>query len=321
MKKSKKPQYKLLEEEFSEYIGTKYGVAVNTGTAALHLSLAAMGIGAGDEVLVPEFTFISTAWAVSYTGATPVFYDKTLPLTPKTKAVIVVHIYGIPENMDEWMRIAKLNNLFLIEDCCESHGAEWNGKRVGSFGDVGCFSFQSSKIVSSEEGGMITTNSKHLYDKMQIMKSTANDGEYYHSILAFNYRMPETIAEMARQSFSHIKENLSKREHAWNVYDSFLKDYGHKWVKGQVAWVYPIFADVPFGRRFFQCMSSQPMYGGRKDISKNGRILPISVDMTDAEIRFIARKVATYIKKHESKRTNKFSKDTVGRSNQGATGE
>lgn len=293
--------YELLEKEFAAYIGTRYAVAVNTGTAALHLSLAAMGIGVGDEVLVPEFTFISTAWAVSYTGATPIFYngfaDLNAKITERTKAIIPVHIYGTPVNMELVMMLARAFNLRVIEDCCEAHGAEWKQQKVGSFGDVGCFSFQSSKIVNSEEGGIITTNNKELADKMRHMRTTANDGKYNHSCLAFNYRMPNTIAGLALKSFREIQKNLKRRKEIWELYNKKLKEWGIPWQEGQVAWVYPLRVNVPFGREFFKNMSAQPMYAGQPNAGPPGVVLPINPKMKDREVIELSEKIINHIKK------------------------
>jgi dTDP-4-amino-4,6-dideoxygalactose transaminase len=288
--------YSKLEKEFAEFIGTKYAVSVNTGTAALHITLSALGIGRGDEVCVPNFTFISTAWAVTYTGAKPVFYNsiEDIKTTNKTKAIIVAHIYGVPENMDYVKKIA--GDIPIIEDACEAHGATFKGKKVGSIGLAGCFSFQASKIINSEEGGIITVNDKELADKIRIMKSTANDGNYRHSMLAFNYRMPNATASLALKSLRGVKTNLKKRERIWKWFHSVLGEYGKEWVAGQVAWVYPLYVDVPFGRRFFQAMTSQPMYGNKKN-TYTGRVLPINPNMTKKQTVELAKKIKDEIKK------------------------
>ena len=162
------------EKKFAKYCDTKFALTTSNGTTALHLALAAFGISSGDEVIVPDFTFVATANAVKYTGANVVFADidkdslcicvdsiKKL-ITKKTKAIIPVHIYGHPANMDEINNIAKENNLIVIEDAAEAHGAEWNGKKVGGLGDVGIFSFYGNKIITSGEGGMITTMKTYI---------------------------------------------------------------------------------------------------------------------------------------------------------------
>lgn len=295
--------YQKLEKEFAEWVGTRHAVSVNTGTAALHLSLVALGIGPGDEVLVPEFTFISTAWAVTYTGATPVFYgwdDQLQPnlreakrkITSKTKAIIVAHIYGIPVDLEE---ILWMDSIHIVEDCCEAHGAESGGLKVGNIGITGCFSFQETKIIHSGEGGMIVTDNNALAEKLRMMKSTANDGSYRHSMLAFNYRMPNATAKLALKSLRGVNQSLDFRKTAWHIYEKYLAQYGMGWQEGQVAWVYPIFRAVPFGRPFFQTMSSQPMYGNLPNTAPIGTVLPIRDDMTLEDVEELAIKVATYL--------------------------
>ena len=168
---------KEFEEKFAAYQHARYGVAVINGTAALEISLRTLGIGCGDEVIVPSYTFIATAMAVLYVNAIPIFADiepETYTIDPesvkslisdKTKAILPVHIGGRPADMDALLSIAKKNNLHVIEDACQAWGAEWRGRRVGAIGDMGAFSFQSSKNITSGEGGIIVTNDENLYVK------------------------------------------------------------------------------------------------------------------------------------------------------------
>lgn len=283
--------YEILESSFAKWIGVKHAISVNTGTAALHVTLAALGIGPGDKVLVPDFTYISTAWAVTYCGATPVFYlpDKFMKVGDDIKAIVVAHIYGVPE------RMALMNpGIPVIEDACEAHGAMIDGKMVGSLGTAGCFSFQASKIINSQEGGIITTNDDELAAKIRTMKSTANDGKYNHKYLAFNYRMPNAIAELALKSFSDVEKNLKRREEIWFIYDSYLRGVGKPWVEGQVAWVYPISEEVPWGREFFKSAQAQPPYNG-PNVAPCGTVLPIDPGMSDEEVHALAQKVEKFI--------------------------
>ncbi|MBI2143120.1 DegT/DnrJ/EryC1/StrS aminotransferase family protein, partial [Candidatus Woesearchaeota archaeon] len=173
------PQF---EEGFAKFCSSKYGVAVMNGTVALQLALAALGIKEGDEVIVPDLTFVATANAVKYLGAKPVFVDSEIEtwnidtgkiasaITKKTKAIIPVHLYGHPCDMDAIMQIAKKHSLFVIEDAAEAHGAEYKGKRVGSIGDVGCFSFYGNKIITTGEGGMCITGDSKLAERMHFLK-------------------------------------------------------------------------------------------------------------------------------------------------------
>ena len=173
------------EEKFAVYCGTKYAVATSSGTTALHLALVSLGVTADDEVIIPDFTFVATASAVKYIGAKVITVDideDTLCIDPhaiekaitsKTKAIIPVHLYGHPANMEAINKIAKKHNLFVVEDAAEAHGSEINGKRVGSLSHAGIFSFYGNKIITSGEGGMITTSDEHLYKKLKYLRDHA----------------------------------------------------------------------------------------------------------------------------------------------------
>jgi len=193
------------EKSFADYCGVKYGVAVCNGTSALHLCLVSCGIGPGDEVIIPDFTMISTAFAVCYTGAKPVFIDAD-PYTwnidvnkieekinSKTKAIIPVHIFGNMCNMDKIINIAKKHNLLIIEDAAEAHGAEYRGKKAGSFSDIAAFSFFANKNITTGEGGMVITNSEEIYNKAKYFKNLCfplrGKRNYLHNDIGFNYRM------------------------------------------------------------------------------------------------------------------------------------
>ncbi len=172
----------IFENNFSKYCGKKYGVAVFNGTVAIQLALKALNIGPGDEVIVPNLTFIATANAVSYTGAKPVFADSETKtwnidsekikaaITGKTKAIIIVHLYGHPADIDSIMKIAKDHSLYVIEDAAEAHGAEYKGKKVGGFGIISCFSFYANKTITTGEGGICLTDDRQLYDRMVFLK-------------------------------------------------------------------------------------------------------------------------------------------------------
>lgn len=213
------------EESFANYCGVQYGVATSNGTTALHLALTALGIGEGDEVIVPNITFAATINSVIYTGATPVIVDIEedswcinpdeieKAITPKTKAIIPVHVYGQPCDMGRICEIAKKNNLYIVEDCAEAHGAEWGGKRVGSFGVISCFSFYGNKVVTTGEGGMCITDSKELNDKMRILRDhgMSKERRYYHEVIGFNYRMTNLQAAIGTAQTERIDEILAWR--------------------------------------------------------------------------------------------------------------
>lgn len=197
------PRVEKFEGEFAEYIGTKYGVAVNSGTAAIHLALSALGIGLNDEVIVPALTFFSTVTAVIHNNSTPVFADidsdiycldpKSFreQITERTKAVIPVHLYGHPAEMDSINKIAKKHGIYVIEDCAQAHGAIYKKYKVGGIGDVGCWSFFATKNMTTGEGGMITTNYKNTAYRANKMRSHGLINRNDHVMLGYNYRMTE----------------------------------------------------------------------------------------------------------------------------------
>ena len=220
------------EKMFSEYCGVKYGVATSNGTTALHLALLALGIGEGDEVIVPDITFAATINAVLYVGATPVIVDIEedswcispdeieKAITPKTKAVIPVHIYGQPCDMGRIMNIAKAHDIYVIEDCAEAHGAEYDGKKVGSFGHVNCFSFFGNKVITTGEGGMCLTDSKELEEKIRLYKDhgMSKDKKYYHEVVGYNYRMTNMQAAIGVAQLERINEIHKWRQQLENSY-------------------------------------------------------------------------------------------------------
>ena len=211
------------EKQFAKYIRTKYAIALNSGTAALHASLIALGIGPGDEVIVPAFSFAATANVVLHVGATPVFVDvdpeiyNILPeqveekITEKTKAIIPVHLYGHPAEMLELLSIARDNNLKVIEDSCQAHGSEYNGKKAGSIGDLGCFSFYPTKVITTGEGGIITTNNSELAEKLYSIHAQGKNKNSELITLGHNFRMPEISAAIGQIQLKKLPKFLKKR--------------------------------------------------------------------------------------------------------------
>lgn len=228
------------EEEFAKYCDCNYGVAACNGTVSLHLALAALGIKEGDEVIIPGFTMIASAFAVCYTGAIPVFVDADEytwnidvskieeKITPKTKAIMPVHIFGNPCNMKEIKRIADKYNLFIVEDAAEAHGATYDGKKVGSFSDIASFSFFANKNITTGEGGMIVTNSKEYYDKCRCLKNMAfpldRPRMYEHDFIGFNYRMSNIHAAIGLAQVEKANEYRNMRIMNNRLYREFLKD-------------------------------------------------------------------------------------------------
>ena len=211
------------EEEFSKYIGCDYAIAVNSGTSALHLSLLSLGIGPGDEVIVPAFTFAATANVVSLVGAKPIFADVDVytfniqieqiesQISNRTKAIIVVHLYGLPCDIEAISKLAQRYKLVLIEDCAQACGAQVRGKMVGSFGDVGCFSFYATKNLSTGEGGMITTNNPIAQRMVKLYRNQGMIKQYEYEIAGFNNRMQEVSAVLGLSQLSNLDSRNQKR--------------------------------------------------------------------------------------------------------------
>lgn len=215
------------EKRFAQYCGCTYGVAVCNGTVALHLSLVALGIGKGDEVIIPNFTMIATAFAVCYAGATPVFVDADPEtwnidvskieekISPRTKAIIPVHLFGLMCDMDVIGTIAQKHGLYVLEDAAEAHGAEYKGRRAGSCSDLASFSFFANKNITTGEGGMVVTNNEKLYNRLRYHKNMCFpiDGprNYLHSDIGFNYRMSNVVAAIGLAQVEKADEYRSMR--------------------------------------------------------------------------------------------------------------
>lgn len=228
------------EKQFAQFCGTKYAIACCNGTVTLHLALLALGVGPGDEVIMPTLTYIATANAVKYCGATPVFVDSEADtwnmdptkleekITARTKAIIPVHLYGLSCNMDAIMSIAKKYKIAVVEDAAEAHGATWNGKVVGSIGDIGSFSFFGNKIITSGEGGMLTTNDEKLYERMKFLRAQGVDPNkrYWHTDVAYNYRMTNLQAAVGLGQLENIQWHLEQRQRVTALYQKYLPMLG-----------------------------------------------------------------------------------------------
>lgn len=232
---------KDFEEQFAKFIGVKYAVATSSGTTALYLALLSLNIGYGDEIITTPFTFIASANAILYANAKPVFVDvdeKTFNIDPKliekkitskTKAILPVHLYGCPSNMTEIMKIAKKHKLFVVEDACQAHGAEINGKKVGSIGTVGCFSFYPTKNMTTGEGGMVTTNDLQLAEKLKLLREHGMKVRYYHDILGYNFRMTNIEAAIGIEQLKKLDKFNEKRiRNAIFISDNLSKTKGIK---------------------------------------------------------------------------------------------
>ena len=226
------------ERRFADYCGTSHAVAINNGTAALHAALLAAEIGPGDEVIVPSFSFFATASAVSMCGAKPVFADVdentfninpaqvVERITPKTKAVIGVHLFGQPFDVRAIQEICESHNLKLIEDAAQAHGAVCNGEKTGSFGQLGCFSFYATKNMTTGEGGMVTTRDKATAERLRLIISHGQSEKYHHTRLGYNYRMTDMAAALGIVQLKKLEKfNLRRRKNA-EYYNAHLSVKG-----------------------------------------------------------------------------------------------
>jgi len=240
----------IFEDKFKKYIGTKYASATSSGTSALHLALLALGIGKGDEVILPALTHIATANAVIYTSAKPIFIDSEPftynidptkieeKITKRTKAIIVVHLYGHPANLEPILKLAKKYNFYVIEDGAQALGAEYlmtmqnakckmqNWKKVGSSGNIGVFSFNGNKIITTGSGGMVVTNNKKLAKKMKLLarEGKISGRKYLYSIVGYNYRMNNISASLGISQLRKINKIIEKKREIAKFYNLFLKN-------------------------------------------------------------------------------------------------
>ncbi len=333
------PFVKEFEKGFAKYVGRKYGIAVSSGTAALEVAVGALKLKPGDEVIIPSFTIISCAAAVVANGGVPIFVDSDPEIftidpakieekiTKKTKAIMVVHMYGHPCDVDPILEIAKKHNLLVIEDAAEAHGAEYKGKKCGSFGDISIFSFYANKIITTGEGGMVLTNNEEYSERAKLLRNVAfQQGEkrYQHEELARNYRMTNLQAAIGVAQLHNIEKLIKiKRENAKKYYDE-LKDVKglqlpaeKEWAKN-VYWMYGLVLDKSTGftaetfaaallkkgiqtRPFFYPMHLQPVFKKlrkKKDtfpvterIAKCGLYLPSGLGLNEAQIREVVEAI------------------------------
>jgi dTDP-4-amino-4,6-dideoxygalactose transaminase len=227
------------EAEFANYCSTGHGIAVNSGTSALHLALLAAGIGAGDEVITVPFTFVATVAAITYAGAHPVFVDidprsYTMDVTQiehvvtkRTKAVLPVHLYGQPADLDPILEIARRHHLVVIEDAAQAHGAEYKGRRVGSIGDLGCFSFYPTKNLGAcGEGGMVVTNRPEYHRTIRLLRDWGQEKKYYPIVKGYNYRMEGLQGAILRVKLRHLEAWTEARRANATRYDALLSGCG-----------------------------------------------------------------------------------------------
>ena len=331
------------EKMVAEHTGVKYAISASSGTSALHLILMAYGIGTGDEVIVPSMTFVATANAVTYTGAKPVFVDSDIEswnidptkiedlITKSTKAIIPVHLYGHPANMDPIKAIAKKYNLKVIEDAAEAQGASYKNQKIGSLGDAAMFSFFGNKIITTGEGGMVVTNDEVIADKCRLLRDhgmTANK-RYWHLVVGYNYRMTNIQAAIGVAQMRKINSIVMKKKNIAKEYGEQLKDISGiilppnlEWADN-IFWLYTILIDESAtglsaavlssklknnnidSRMVFYPMHTQPIYqtGGRfpvaEKLHKMGLSLPSSPDISKSDISKICQVIVSSIALHK----------------------
>ncbi len=229
------PICREFEEKFAEHVGARYAVSVSSGTAALHIAYAAV-LEPGDEVLVPAFTFIATASMVSMVGAKPIFCDVDAQtftidvddarkrITPRTRAIAPVHLFGNPANVEDIQALAQEYGLTIIWDAAQAHGARYNGQDIGSFDDLVCYSFYPSKNMTTGEGGMVTTNSEALYEKLRLLRSHGQARKYYHTMLGFNYRLTDVMAVLGLRQLDKLNDWIQKRRQNARYLTEHLQD-------------------------------------------------------------------------------------------------
>lgn len=322
------------EKEFAEYLQCKEAVVTMNGTAALELALRTLGVGEGDEVIVSSMTFISPVNTIKYVGAEPVFADVCPDtfvmdadkveelITEKTKAIIPVHIYGTAVDMDKINEIARKHGIYVIEDATEALGGEYNGKKLGSLGDIGCFSFNGNKLMTTGAGGMMVTNNVEHGKRAKYLstqtKTVLENGAFYHEEIGYNFRMPNVLAAMGVAQLEMVPEFIDIKIKNARLYNEMLKDVqGIKLVAERentknAYWLYSVLVEESYGmsrdelikklnengiqaRPFFMPVHQMPPYVDCKhgnmeitdEVSKKGINLPSSVSLTKDQIEKI----------------------------------
>ncbi|WP_027633912.1 LegC family aminotransferase [Clostridium hydrogeniformans] len=319
------------EKDFADYVGAKEAVVTMNGTAALELGLRTLGIGEGDEVIVPSLTFISPVNAIKYVGAEPVFIDVCRNsyvldtnkieelITPKTKAILPVHLYGNSVEMDKVMEIANKYNLYVIEDATENLGGLYKGKHAGTIGHIGCYSFNGNKIITTGSGGMLVTNNDSVAKRAKHLstqtKTVLDNGGFYHDEIGYNFRMPNILAAMGCAQLEKLDEYVSIKRKNANIYNAELKDikgvtiHKEKECEKGSYWLYSVLIEEEYGlsrdelilrlmenkiqsRPFFMPIHEMPMYKkcrhGNMDntieLCSKGINLPSSVSLEKDDI-------------------------------------
>jgi perosamine synthetase len=317
------------EAEFSSYCGSCFGIATTSGTAALHLALASLGLEPGDEVIIPAFAIVVVHHAVSWTGAQPVLVDSDqgtwnldpravrAAVTPRTRAVLAVHTYGLPCDIDGLRAAISGFDIALVEDAAEAHGAEWHGAKAGALGDLACFSFYTNKVITTGEGGMVVTADETRSERIRALRDLGRrEGRrYVHDAAGFNYRLSALQAALGRSQLRRIDTYLARRRRTSAIYRERLGKSRHidmradpPGVRGS-EWMSAVLLedealrDRTAGhlaeagietRPFFHPLHLQPFYEGpggfpvAEDLGRRGLLLPSGNDLTDDDVRYVA---------------------------------
>ncbi len=318
------------ESQFAAYCDTGYGIATFNGTVALHLLAVTINLGPGDEVIMPSLTYVATANSVRYTGATPVFVDSerdtwnidpdrvAAAITPRTKAIMAVHLYGHPADMDALRAVADAHNLLLLEDAAEAHGAIYKGQRVGGLSDAAIFSFYGNKIITTGEGGIIVTNNQEWAERAFFLENQGrySDNPYWHPEVAYNYRMTNIQAALGLAQLERIDDMIAIRRRNARHYNRRLAEAPgltlppeKEWAKN-VYWMYSVVVEDDFGmdrdeiraklrsagidtRPFFYPVHTLPMYNTgqslptAEELGRRGINLPSGATLTPDQIDFV----------------------------------
>ena len=323
------------EIEFAAFMGVSHGVSAANGTVALHLAFAALGIGPGDEVIVPTLTYIASVNAITYTGARPVFVDSDptcwnldpglieRAVTPRTKAIEVVHLFGHPTDMDPIIDIATRHHLYVVEDAAESHGARYKGRLVGAIGTVGSFSFFGNKIITTGEGGMLVTNDDELAARSRHLRGqgVSPTRTYWHDILGFNYRMTNIAAAIGCAQLERIDETLASKRTVARWYASYLEGVEGVTLQSEASWAKCVFwmnsilvapelrdplmahlaADGIDTRPFFHPAHTMPVYRSSDSfpvaerLGASGINLPSYADLSEEQVVQICASVRRFL--------------------------
>ena len=321
---------RVFERHFAEYCGVRYGVATFNGTVALHLLAATLNLGPGDEVIMPSLTYVATANAIAYTGAKPIFVDSERDtwnidpdavagaITPQTKAIIAVHLYGHPANLEPLRAIADAHNLLLLEDAAEAHGAQYKGQRVGGLSDAAIFSFYGNKIITTGEGGILVTDNEEWAKRAFFLENQGrySDNPYWHPEIGFNYRMTNVQAAIGLAQLERIDDMLAIRRRNAAHYNQRLAETPGLTLPPQMAWaenvywMYSVIIEDEFGltrdevqarlreagietRPFFYPLHTLPMYNTgqslpiAEDLGRRGLNLPSGATLTAEQIDFV----------------------------------